>query len=278
MDLKPPPLPADLDPSRLQAALAGCPLGRSLEVHACLTSTMDRLAQWAEAGAPDGAVAIADRQSAGRGRLGRAWEAAPGQALMLSLLLRPPRELQDPERLAQLPMALALGVLAAVRAQLPDPTGAALKWPNDLLLGGRKVAGLLTELAWGAAGPRLVLGLGLNVRQHTFADLPEATSLALELGAADDDPRLHRGDLAADLLRAAAAELARLADGEPLTPRWAAELATLGRRVRVRQIGGEGPDLQGLAEGVAADGALLLRGDDGVLRQLRAGDVSLAPG
>lgn len=239
---------------------------------------MDRLAVLAEAGAPEGTVVFADRQSAGRGRLGRAWEAAPGQALMLSLLLRPPPDLQDAERLAQLPMALALGALAALRRRLLVPAAATLKWPNDLLLGGRKVAGLLTELTWGAAGPRVVLGLGLNVRQPVFANLPEATSLALELGAADDDPRLHRGDLAADLLRAAAAELARLTDGEPLTPRWAAELATLGRRVSVRRMDEGGPYLEGLAEGVAADGALLLRGDDGVLHPLRAGDVSLAPG
>lgn len=278
MDLDPPPLPDDLDPSRLRAALAGCPLGRFLEVHACLTSTMDRLVEWSEAGAPDGAVVVADRQSAGRGRLGRAWEAAPGQALMLSVLLRPPPELQAPEILAQLPMALALGTLAALRRRLPNPDLVALKWPNDLLLSGRKAAGLLTELVWDAAGPRVVLGLGLNVRQQVFADLPEATSLAMVLGADDEDPRLHRGDLAADLLRAAAAELARLTDGEPLTPRWAAELATLGRRVRVRRMDEGGPALEGLAEGVAADGALLLRGDDGVLHPLRAGDVSLAQG
>jgi BirA family biotin operon repressor/biotin-[acetyl-CoA-carboxylase] ligase len=248
-----------------------------LEVHAELDSTMDRLARLAEDGAPEGATVIADRQTAGRGRLGRSWQAAPGQALMLSVLLRPPPALQDPERLAQLPMALALGVLAALRSRLPDPAMAALKWPNDLLLAGRKAAGMLTELAWNQDGPRVIVGVGLNLRQRAFPGLPDATSLALALQAADadEDPRLHRGDLAAELLRAAAAELARLAGGEALTPRWAAELATLGRRVTVRGLR-DGPALEGLAEGVTADGALLLRTEDGVLRRLRAGDVSLA--
>ncbi len=236
---------------------------------------MDRLARLAENGAPEGATVVADRQTAGRGRLGRSWQAAPGQALMLSVLLRPPPALQDPERLAQLPMALALGALAALRLRLPDPAMAALKWPNDLLLAGRKAAGMLTELVWDAAGPRVILGLGLNLRQRAFPGLPDATSLAIALQAADEDPRLHRGDLAADLLRAAAAELARLAAGEALTPRWAAELATLGRRVTVRGLR-DGPALEGLAEGVTADGALLLRDDRGRLHTLRAGDVSLS--
>ncbi|MBK7781791.1 MAG: biotin--[acetyl-CoA-carboxylase] ligase [Anaerolineae bacterium] len=275
-----PPLAADLDAARLRAALAGCPLGLPLEVHAELASTMDRLARLADAGAPSGAMVIADQQTAGRGRLGRSWQAEPGQALMFSLLLRPPPALQSPERLAQLPMALALGALAALRLRLPDPSAAALKWPNDLLLAGRKAAGMLTELAWDEAGPRVIVGLGLNLRQRAFPGLPDATSLALALQAAveDEDPRLHRGDLAADLLRAAAAELARLAGGEALTPRWAAELATLGRWVRVRRLEEDGGVLEGLAEGVAADGALLLRTEAGVLLQLRAGDVSLSGG
>ena len=241
---------------------------------------MDRLARLADAGAPSGAMVIADQQTAGRGRLGRSWQAEPGQALMFSLLLRPPPALQSPERLAQLPMALALGALAALRLRLPDPSAAALKWPNDLLLAGRKAAGMLTELAWDEAGPRVIVGLGLNLRQRAFPGLPDASSLALALQAAveDEDPRLHRGDLAADLLRAAAAELARLAGGEALTPRWAAELATLGRWVRVRRLEEDGGVLEGLAEGVAADGALLLRTEAGVLLQLRAGDVSLSGG
>lgn len=275
--MPPSPLPADLDPTRIRAALAGCLLGLPLEVHTDLTSTMDRLERLAVAGVPTGATVIADRQTAGRGRLGRSWQAAPGQALMLSVLLRPPPGLQDPEILAQWPMAVALGTLAALRLRLPDPSMAALKWPNDLLLLGRKAAGMLTELTWDAAGPRLIVGLGLNLRQRSFPDLPGASSLALTLGANDDDPRLHRGGLAADLLRAAAVEVARLAEGEPLTPRWAAELVTLGRRVTAR-ANEDGNALEGLAEGVAADGALLLRTDDGTLRQLRAGDVSLASG
>lgn len=262
--------------------LAGCRLGGYLEWHAVLSSTMDRAADLAGEGAPDGAVVVADQQRSGRGRLGRSWQAEAGQALTFSLLLRPAGHLGGPGALAQLPMALALGALEALRIRLPQPQAAALKWPNDLQLDGAKVGGLLAELRQETEGTVLILGLGLNLRQRDFPTLPDATSLSRHLGCEPTDPRLRRVPLLADLLRAAAVRLEVLEQGGSLLADWAAQLSTLGRRIRVRPLGGQvagpgvEPCLEGLAEGLGPLGELLLRDDFGRLHLLRAGDVSLA--
>lgn len=243
---------------------------------------MDRAAELAGEAAPEGAVIVADQQLSGRGRLGRVWQADGGQALTFSLLLRPVGLAAQPPRLAQLPMALALGALAALRRRLPRPQAASLKWPNDLQLDGAKVGGQLAELHSDPAAPALVLGLGLNLRQQAFPELPGATSLALHLGCPPEDPRLRPAPLLAELLWATAARLEVLEQGGSLLADWAAEVSTLGRRIQVRPLGQAAgsaeaaPCLEGLAEGLGPQGELLLRDDAGRLHTLQAGDVSLA--
>ncbi len=270
--------------AELRAALGGCPLGRVAEWHACLPSTMDRAAALAATDVPSGTVVVADRQTAGRGRLGRVWEAEAGESLMFSLLLRPRGPLARTDALPQIPLALALGALDALRRRLPRPEAASLKWPNDLLLDGAKAGGQLAELRGDPAAPTLVLGLGLNLRQRAFLHLPQATSLARHLGCPPEDPRLRPAPLLADLLRATAERLARLEAGGSLLQEWGAQLSTLGRRIRVHPLGeaavaGSAPAcLEGLAEGLGPQGELLLRDDAGRLHRLQAGDVSLAAG
>jgi BirA family biotin operon repressor/biotin-[acetyl-CoA-carboxylase] ligase len=144
--------------------------------------------------APDGAVAVADEQTQGRGRLGRMWVAPPGTALLLSVRLRPG---VAPERLPTLTVVAAEAVCAVVGALGLDAT---VKEPNDVLVAGRKVAGVLAEAVEG----RVTLGIGLNVAQRA-EELPErpvfpATSLALELGGAPDRQTLLV-DLLAELER-----------------------------------------------------------------------------
>jgi len=294
-------LPPDLDPARIRARLAARRLGSRVTVLARTGSTMDALAAEARSGAPDGSVVIADHQTGGRGRLGRAWEAPPGTALMLSVLFRPDPRRLPAERAGEIPMAVALGALDAIAPWLPAECACRIKWPNDIVVDGAKVAGLLAEARWPAdrSGVRgrheVIVGIGINVWQ-TAAELPEgAASLAqrsgvitvdsIDRGAAkwpDAGAAAEVGDaaagwtraaLAAGLLDAADGYYGRLLGGERLVDRWSARLITLGQAVVARR-GAE--TIRGLAVAVADDGALLVRSGEGGLVALHAGDVTLA--
>lgn len=234
----------------------------SPHVHYRLTdSTNARARALALKGAPHGTLVTADEQSAGRGRQGRSWSAAPGDALLMSLLLRDVKPL--------LPLAAAVAVCEAV-----EPLEAAIKWPNDVLVGGRKVAGILLEMAaetdllqW------VVLGVGVNVNAAADDFPPElrpiATSIAVERG----EP-VPRALFTAAVLGAIEAWLDRHQAGgfEPVRETWRRMCDTLGRDVRVK-LAGEG-DLVGVAEDVDASGALLIRAG-GELHRVLAGDVEL---
>jgi BirA family transcriptional regulator, biotin operon repressor / biotin---[acetyl-CoA-carboxylase] ligase len=256
----------DLDAASIRAGLAGRRIGRRVVVHTVVASTMDVLAALAEAGEAEGTVAIADLQRAGRGRLDRLWVAPPGTSLMLSVLFRPtvPRA-----RHGETMMAVALGALDALDPLLPPGVAAALKWPNDVVVGGRKIAGLLAE-----SHPRpgrddaVIVGVGLNVRQ-TGADLwPGATSLAAE-GVAGP----ARSALAVALLTAVDRHYECLEHGESLVASWASRLDTIGREVVASSGHGE---VRGRAVGVAPDGALQIATPEGAVVTVHAGDVTLA--
>jgi BirA family biotin operon repressor/biotin-[acetyl-CoA-carboxylase] ligase len=264
----PPALPADLAPL-LRTTRFGRPL-RWLEETG---STNADAAAWAAAGAPEGAVVGAEHQTAGRGRHGRVWADAPGQGLLFSLVVRP-RFL--PERLGLIPLAAGVAVAEAV-APWVAPAAPRLKWPNDVLLGGKKAAGLLLEghLAPGAP-PTLVLGLGLNVNTLDFP--PEiagvATSLALEAGRL-----LPRAALLADLLLALERRYDALLGGDDaeVCTAFEARMAGLGADALVAFPGNGQPSLRGILRGVDATGALRLATPTGV-RLLAAGEVTLEKG
>jgi BirA family biotin operon repressor/biotin-[acetyl-CoA-carboxylase] ligase len=207
-----------------------------------IDSTNRYLLDRAAAGAPEGTVAVADAQTAGRGRLGRAWLAPPGAALLVSVLLRP---IVPPERVHLVTLAAAL---AAVDA-LPR-TGALVKWPNDVVIDDRKLAGVLAE-ADGAGA--VVVGMGLNVRGDWFP--PELQEHATAVAA-------DRAELLVAWLRAYDARLGRL---DRVVADVAACSATLGRRVRVTVAGGT---FEGTARALTDEGFLVV--DD---RVVAAGDV-----
>ena len=220
----------------------------------------------AVSGACEGLLVVADEQTAGRGRMRRNWWAPPGAALLTSLLFRPPL---PPEHVQQLTMLCALAAADAVT----ECTGlsVALKWPNDLLVQDRKLAGLLAEAAFkGACLDFVVVGVGINVNMD-FVSAPEfitpATSLRLALGHP-----VARLDLLVIYLDGVARRYAQLKVGRSPYEEWAGRLVTLGRMVCVRQVD---ETFEGIAEGVDPDGALLLRTADGACRRLLAADVSL---
>jgi BirA family biotin operon repressor/biotin-[acetyl-CoA-carboxylase] ligase len=213
----------------------------------------------AETGAGSGTVIVAERQRAGRGRQGRTWFAAPGDGLTFSLLWRCPP--------GSVPAGLSLAVGIAIAETLRDLgwTATQLKWPNDILLEGRKLGGVLIELAVPLAA---VIGIGINCRLP--AELPdEVRGQAAALG---DD--VDRNRLLASLLLALHAVLAEFAAGgfAPLRSRWLALDAYAGRAVRVGSA--FAPTLAGRDVGIGDDGALLLETVDGVERVI-VGDVSL---
>jgi BirA family biotin operon repressor/biotin-[acetyl-CoA-carboxylase] ligase len=242
-------------------------VGTRVLYYPTITSTMDVAREEARKGAAEGTVALADEQTAGRGRSRRTWLAPPGN-IALSLVLYP--------RLFELPSLIMLASLAVVNS-VAAVTGvqADIKWPNDVLAKGQKVSGILIETdARPVAGDRVayaIIGIGINVNLNpaSFPEIePTATSLSLVAGQTTS--RLV-------LVRALLTELdglyLRLRSGASLFEEWRGRLVTLGKRVRVQSV--EAP-YEGIAEAADRDGSLLVRTGNGELRRVVAGDVTLS--
>ena len=253
-----------LNLAAVAVALGGLGSRFDIDLLAQCDSTNARLMRRAETGAASGSVVVALEQTAGRGRRGRAWVSAPGDSLTFSLLWR------FPPALSLSGLSLAVGV-ALVRALAPLPlTGLALKWPNDVLLGERKLAGVLIEVAPSSLQAQAaVIGIGLNLRLP--AQMPEDLRLrSAALPAPPPDPnRLLAGLLAAlhEVLGEFAAEgFARL------RAEWLRCHAYQGCPVHL--LSDFAAPLAGLCQGVDSDGALLLETAGGVQRVV-SGEISL---
>lgn len=229
-------------------------------------STQDWLRDWARMGAREGLILIAREQTAGRGRLDHGWESPPG-GLYLSLLLRPAIPLSRASQLTMLVSLAAIDACMEIARVRVRP-----KWPNDLLLDGKKLAGVLTELESDQGQLRyVIIGLGLNVN-HVFTRGPlveRAISLSMAAGRQFDV-----GEVADAFITALGRRYAAFRAGESPHRAWAEDLEPLGRRVRVERPGR--PRLLGVAEGVSAEGALLVRDDAGLRHTVWAGDVVIA--
>lgn len=253
----------DLVASAVRQGLYTHVVGQRILYYPELSSTMDEAARLAAEGAEEGAVVIAERQSSGRGRQGRSWVSHPGN-LLFSVLFRPDME--------QLPFIDIIGGLAAARA-VRKTTGLApkIKWPNDLMLDGRKTAGILAEsVIIGDSVCYAVLGLGINVSLDV-SGTEEISSVATSVNAAAGR-ETDRSALLRQLLQDLDDLYIRLTRGESPLPEWAELLETTGRRL---QAASGNETYEGYAEGVDGMGNLLLRLDDGNLLTLTAGDVTL---
>ncbi len=224
-----------------------------VEWFARLDSTNRHALEAARGGADDGLVVVADEQTAGRGRLGRTWEAPPGSSLLVSVLLRRPGDASRTVMAAGVALAGAVEQVAAVDV--------VLKWPNDLLVGERKLAGLLAE----AEGDALVVGAGCNVNWESFPEELTQTATACNLEAGHSVDRDALLDAFLDRLAEA------LAAGDALVEEYRSRLATVGRTVRVEHVRGD--DLVGTAVGLTDDGALVVRDDAGTDHTVVAADV-----
>nr|MBI3614413.1 biotin--[acetyl-CoA-carboxylase] ligase [Nitrospirota bacterium] len=263
-----------LNREAIQALLRTKKFGRTLHVLQETTSTNQEAMKLAQQGAPDGTVLVAETQTAGKGRLGRSWYSPPGENLYCSVILRnrPADDLAG--WLSVLPLLSAVAVARAV--QRVNDLKPSLKWPNDILVGDRKLGGLLCESS--LSGPSttfVVVGIGLNVngsREGFPEDIRDlATSIAAETGRQCDR---------ASLLAAILLELELYSEALPTRPpdtflgEYARLCATLGRRVRVSLS--EGQIIEGLADSIAPDGSLRVvrePASGGGMVEVRAGDV-----
>ena len=260
------PLPdrPPLDPARLRASLLRPDsLWRSIDVVEATGSTNADLRRLARTGARGGTVLIAEEQLTGRGRLGRTWQAPARSSLAVSVLLRPPAGTPTPW--GWLSLLAGLAVADAVASTTGQQ--ARVKWPNDVLLSGAKVAGVLAERVPTPAGHAAVIGIGVNVSQ-TAAELPVSTAASLWSGGAGP---VDRTGLAIALLTALAERYGEWLGARPaLFSSYRARSDTVGRRVRALLPGDR--TVTGTAVDVDDEGRLLVDTDGGRV-VVAAGDV-----
>ena len=258
----------DFDYTALRTHLGAAASRFDVDCLAVCASTSSELMQRAEAGAPSGSVVVAERQTAGRGRRGRVWLAPEGGSLAFSLLWRLAPDAKPP-----LGLSLAVGVAVARALESLGVAGVRLKWPNDVQIVGRKLAGILVELApVRGRGLAVVIGIGLNLSLPAdFPDGPDmrATDLASALPALPS-----REAILAALLRQLGDVLPAFeAGGFPLVrDDWMARHAH--QDIPVRLLDDHSAPLEGICRGADTDGALLLETGAG-LQRILAGEVSL---
>ena len=275
-------MPASTAAQMLRSGLYTAVIGRSLRFYQSTPSTMDDAAQWARQGAEDGAVVVAETQTASRGRRGRRWVSDAGN-LYLSVLLRP-----DAAALPLLSPLAGVAVARAIRRVAAVPP--AIKWPNDIIVDGRKVSGILVEsaLSGGGAADGIADGVGDDQYDYavSYAVIGIGVNIALDVSSDDEiaatagslnalaGAEIDRAELLRRILQYLDALYLDLRRGRSPVPEWRRWLDTLGQRVVVTHY-----DTQrsGRAEDVDQHGNLLLRTDDGQQLTLTAGDITLRP-
>ena len=272
----------------LQESLADLHLG-GIRYFEITGSTNDEAAAWAETNAPDLALVIANEQTKGRGRLNRRWYTPPNVALAFSLVLRQ-IGLDDPETQKYISRTTALGAVAVCDA-LQGLYGirAEIKWPNDVLVEHKKIAGILTEAQWyGEKLASVVLGIGINVAPSS---LPPQSDLSFPATCLEECLQPRQMDMTnTERIRLLHRVLRKLIDWRPLlnsvvfTRAWESRLSYRGEWVQVYQdieeatAGKPEPVIEGKVFGITAEGALQLLDRSGYLFTLQVGEIYLRPG
>lgn len=254
---------SDISREAIQHRLNTRIIGRQVLYYPTVSSTQEIASKAASDGALEGTVVVAQEQTRGKARLGRSW-INPRGVIAVSVILRP-----EMDQLLRLTMIASLATSRCIEKVTGLKT--AIKWPNDVLVNGKKVSGILTESALRRHSVNwAVIGIGINVNFDPAA-YPEiastATSLSCELGR-----QVSQLEVLLALLREIEELYLALRSGQPVHEEWQRRLETLGRTVQV--ISGDHVE-EGYAESVDSDGALLLRRKDGNLVQITAGDVTL---
>ncbi|MED5075328.1 biotin--[acetyl-CoA-carboxylase] ligase [Anoxybacillus geothermalis] len=261
--------PDKVTANEIQLGLKTETLGHTIHFFEEVDSTQRIAAKLAYEGAPEGTLVVAEEQKAGRGRLDRKWFSPKGTGIWMSLILRPPI---PPQRAPQLTLLVAVAISQAIQevtGLVPD-----IKWPNDILLHGKKGVGILTELQADPDRVRsVIVGIGINVNQ-TAEQFPEdiraiATSLAIEKGE-----RIKRAPLIQEiLLRIERLYQQYLAHGfRPIKLLWEGYAVSIGKPVTARTLGGT---IRGIARGITEDGLLILEDEEQNIHYIHSADIQL---
>lgn len=258
-----------MNQTSLNNILASIPQLGEVRFFEAIGSTNDEALAWARKGAPDLSLIVADEQTLGRGRLDRPWFTPQGTALAFSLIVRPTRE--EMPYLSRLVGLAALAITETIQKMGLNPQ---IKWPNDVLLDQRKLAGILIEVIWEEEEvSTVVVGMGVNVLKRAVPDTDilrfPGTSLESAIGHS-----VEREPLLRDILENFIALRSELGTDEFMN-KWGSALAYRGRQVRV-EMGGD-QTVAGRLEGILSDGSLRLRDDNGKSVTVRFGDVRLRP-
>ncbi len=239
-------------------------MGQQIFTFDSLTSTMDEAFRLGMEGAPEGTVICAEGQTKGRGRLGRVWVSPKGKGIYCSIILRPQL---PPTQMPQITLMTAVALAEAVRFRTSlQPT---IKWPNDLLIGSKKFAGILTELRAEVDQVKfVVVGIGLNVNASSSQLLDTSTSLKIETKRT-----VNRIELFQEILRSLELWYHKMLKGhfDEILDYCRQHSATLKKRVRLHDAAS---DTQGEAVGIDNDGGILIRRDNGTIIKKMAGDIT----
>lgn len=262
--------PDNINPDMIASNLSGERIGRHLDAFKTTASTNADAFRLAEEGAIEGTVIIAETQTGGKGRRGRVWTSPAGVNLYCSVILRPPIMPHEAPQLTFLSAVATARAIEQITNLIPE-----IKWPNDILISGKKVAGLLNEMSAETDGVNFViLGIGINLNM-TPSQFPgdlrnPATSLFIESGM-----RVDRSHFAAAMLN----ELDRLYDDflkngfTPVRKEWQQRCNANGHLVVVSDLGAE--YARGVFIGIDLDGSMLLKSDDGGIQRIAGGDVRI---
>ena len=261
-------VPDLLNKNELQSRLQTAWIGQQLECYDVIGSTNTTAMQLAEEGAPHGTLVVADRQDSGKGRRGRSWVMPAGIAIAMSIVLKPEELLP-----ANAPMLTLVSALAVVRA-IREQTGmdAQIKWPNDIVIGGKKVCGILTEMSTQIDYiNHIVVGIGINVHNEQFPEelADRATSLYLESGQHFNRAALV--EAVCENFELYYEQFMRTQDLSGLQEEYDNYLVNRGRQVRILDPQGE---YEGIARGITDKGELLVETTEGI-RKVDSGEVSV---
>lgn len=253
----------------ISAAIKTNSLGHKIICLNEVGSTNDYAKKIASEGAENGTLIIAEQQNSGRGRLGRNWSSSKGKGIWMSIILKPNIE---PQKAQIITLASSIAVVKALRPLLSDRVK--VKWPNDVLVDGKKICGILTEMNCELENINyLVVGMGINVN-HVIVDFPEmlrdtATSINIELGG---QQKIERTPIIADVLNAFEELYLLILEGktDKVIYDWRCMSATLGKKVKFKY---QNEELSGIAEDITDEGVLLVRDSSDKIHRIFYGEI-----
>ena len=263
-------VPNSLSPTQIELFLNTERLGRKIHYFDVVDSTQTIAHKLAQEGAPDGTIVISEEQTAGRGRMARPWESANGTGIWMTIILRPD---VSPQQASSFTLVVAVAVTMAIKT-LYKQVEPAIKWPNDLLINGKKCTGILTEMqAEADLVQALLVGIGINANQLESDFSPDIADIATSLRIAAGE-EINRAALVATILQYLEQFTALyVKEGfSSIKALWEQMSCTIGQRIEVTTLRER---FEGIASGITDEGVLQLTQNDGTIRTIYSGDVKI---